>query len=99
MDINKFTQKTQEALQSAQTLALQANNTEVDTDHLLLALINQEDGVTGKLLKKLDLSSKILAEEVEKSIQTKPKVTGGGTDPSRIMVTKSLNQALIKAEE
>ncbi len=56
MDINKFTIKSQEALQSAQDLAIELNNQEVDGEHLLLTLVEQEQGLAPKMLTKLDVN-------------------------------------------
>jgi ATP-dependent Clp protease ATP-binding subunit ClpB len=99
MDVNKLTTKSQEALQAAQTLALRRNNSQVDGEHLLLALVEQSDGLFPNLLKKLDIKSDAFASAVEKEVNKIPQVTGSGVEPGKIYISPRLSKLLIAAED
>jgi ATP-dependent Clp protease ATP-binding subunit ClpB len=98
MDINRMTQKTQEALQSAQSLAVRFGHVEVDSEHLLLALLEQEGGLVGRLVQRLDSDPKVMAQAVMAELQRLPAVSGPGVEAGKIYVTQRFNQLLAKAE-
>ncbi|MCC7104916.1 MAG: ATP-dependent chaperone ClpB [Chloroflexi bacterium] len=77
MNLNKLTEKAHEAVVEAQRSAEQAQSAELDTDHLLLALVRQADGVVPQLLSKLNVRPETVATEVEREIGKRPKVYGG----------------------
>jgi ATP-dependent Clp protease ATP-binding subunit ClpB len=99
MDINKMTQKTQEALQAAQDIALKRGHVEVDGEHLLSALLEQEGGLVPRLLQKMDVSVESLVEAVRKELDRRPSVSGPGVESGKIYVTQRLNRLLLKAQE
>ena len=99
MDPNKLTQKSQEALHDAQTKALRYGHQEVDGEHLLLALLEQPEGLVVRLFNKMDVPVENLKAEVEAEVQKRPSVTGPGTEAGKIYVTQRLNRLLMKAEE
>ena len=99
MDINKLTQKSQEALQAAQELAIRAQHTEVDADHLLLAICKQVGGVFSNLLSKMSIERGILESAVNKLIEAKPKVSGSGVKPGKVYIKPVLNQVLMDAKD
>jgi ATP-dependent Clp protease ATP-binding subunit ClpB len=99
MDFNKMTQKTQEALHQAQSTALRYGHQEVDGEHLLLALLEQADGLVPRLFNKMDVPVENLKTEVEAELQKRPSISGPGTEAGKIYVTQRLNRVLIKAEE
>jgi ATP-dependent Clp protease ATP-binding subunit ClpB len=99
MDPNKLTQKSQEALHDAQTKALRYGHQEVDGEHLLLALLDQPEGLVPRLFNKMDVPVENLKAEVEAEVQKRPSVTGPGTEAGKIYVTQRLNRLLMKAEE
>jgi ATP-dependent Clp protease ATP-binding subunit ClpB len=66
MDLNRFAGKSQGALHDAQAIALRRGNTEVGAGHLLLALVDQRDGLTGRLLKRLEVNVGALRDELER---------------------------------
>ncbi len=78
MKFDKFTVKAQEAVQAAQSLADQGNHQAIEPEHLLLALLQQQEGVVGPLLAKLGARSEAVAREVQAALDTLPKVKGGG---------------------
>ena len=99
MDMQKLTQKSQEAVAEARKAAVLRNNREVDIPHLLLALITQEDGLIPNLLGKMgipvdDMRGKVLGE-----LEKRPQVTGPGVEEGKIYVTQELNRVLVKSEE
>lgn len=76
LDLNKWTVKASEALQSAQSLAAEYNNQEIDVEHLLLALLQQSDGTTVPLLQKLEASPTTLTRELGQELAHRPKQMG-----------------------
>jgi ATP-dependent Clp protease ATP-binding subunit ClpB len=99
MDVNKMTNKTQEALQSAQNCALKRGHIEVDGEHLLLALIEQEGGLAPRLLQKIDVPMDNFAAALRQELDRKPSVSGPGVEAGKIYVTQRFNRLLLKAEE
>ncbi len=99
MDMNKLTLKSQEALQAAQTKAVRFGHVEVDGEHLLLALLEQGDGLVPRLLKKMDAPVEGIKKRLEDELGKKPRVSGPGIEPGKVYVTQRLNKLLAKAEE
>jgi ATP-dependent Clp protease ATP-binding subunit ClpB len=99
MDINKLTEKSQQALQEAQNTAIRLKHQEVDGEHLLQALVTQDGGLIPTLLKKMDVSVEAFDQEVKKALAKKPSISGPGIEPGKIYVTQRLNQLLLKAED
>jgi ATP-dependent Clp protease ATP-binding subunit ClpB len=87
-----------EALAEAQQIARRLNNNEVDTWHLLSALVSQEKGIVPGLLEKLGLSPGALQLAVERELESLPKVTGS-VDTSKVYVTQAVNEVLTRAEK
>jgi ATP-dependent Clp protease ATP-binding subunit ClpB len=98
MDPNKLTQKTQEALHDAQTKALRYGQTEVEPEHLLLALLEQPEGLVPRLLMRAEVDVDSLRAAVEKHLEGRPRVTGSGAAPGQVYVARSLSQILDSAE-
>ena len=99
MDINRLTQKSQEALQSAQTKALRYGHQEVDGEHLLLALLEQPEGLVPRLLSRMEVPVDPLKAEVERELARRPKVSGPGAEAGKIYLTQRLQQILLRAED
>jgi ATP-dependent Clp protease ATP-binding subunit ClpB len=99
MDINRFTQKSQEALQSAQTKALRYGHQEVDAEHLLLALLEQPEGLVPRLLGRMNVPVELLIAEIEKEVERRPKVSGPGAEAGKIYLTQRLQQVFVAAED
>lgn len=99
MDLNRFTLKSQEAINAAQTKAVEFGHLEADGEHLLLALAEQEEGLFNRLLEKLEVSPERFRDRVQQELSRLPKVSGPGTEPGKVYVTKRLNQLLLKAQE
>ncbi|MEM6458228.1 MAG: ATP-dependent chaperone ClpB [Planctomycetota bacterium] len=99
MDFQRFTQKTQEALQQAQNLAVELGHQAVDTEHLALALVEQPDGLVPRLLDKLQRPADLVAGELRRELERRPRVSGGTTPQGQIAVTQPLQQLLVAAEK
>ena len=98
MDLNRLTQRSQEALQSAQAEAVRRGQQEVDGEHLALALLAQPDGLVSRLLGRADLRADELASELESELDRRPRVSGGGVEPGKVYVTQRLQRLLLAAE-
>ena len=98
MNIQKFTQKSLEAIQNSQAIAMDNQNQQVEQEHVLLALIEQENSLIKELLEKMKVS-KEFENEVRNKIKNKPKVISGTNQSSNIYVSPDLEQALNDAEK
>ena len=83
MDVQKFTQKSLEAIQEAQSIAVENQNPQIEEEHLLLALLNQEDSLIKELLKKMNIPPEF-EEELKGRIASLPKMTGGARQANSI---------------
>jgi ATP-dependent Clp protease ATP-binding subunit ClpB len=99
MDPSKFTQKTQEALQRAQSLAVELGHQAVDAEHFALALVEQPEGLVPRLLDKLHRPADVVAGELRRDLDARPSVTGGTAPGNQVSVTQSLQQLLVAAEK
>jgi len=99
LDINQFTLNAQNALQSAQTLAGEYGQQQVDNEHLFLALLRQEDSVVPALLKKIGLDPSALEKSLDKDVAGLPKVEGGGQVYVTPRFTKTLDAAHKEADK
>ena len=99
MDVNKFTQKSQESLAGAQNTAVRFGHVEMDVEHLLLALIEQQDGLVPRLFAKMDVPLPSFAAELVKELERRPKVSGPGAEPGKILVSQRLGRVLVKAKD
>ncbi|HWE11289.1 MAG TPA: ATP-dependent chaperone ClpB [Solirubrobacteraceae bacterium] len=98
MDSNRLTVKTQEALHDAQTTALRLGHTELDTEHLLLALLEQRDGLIPRLLTGADVDPDALRAALHQALERRPRVSGPGSS-GQIGVTRGLSRVLDAAEQ
>ena len=95
MRLDKLTIKAQEAIQAAQGIAEQNSHQQIEPEHILLALIQQKEGVVLPILKNLGVEPGSISAELEKAISSIPKVYGGGTGQPYISprLQKCLDQA------
>ena len=98
MDMNRLTQKSQEALHDAQTKALRFGHIEVDGEHLLLALLDQGEGLVAPLLARAGADPDRLREELEAELGRRPRVSGPGVTPGQVHVTRRLSRLLDTAD-
>jgi len=94
MDLNRLTQKSQEALHDAQTKALRFGHTEVDGEHLLLALLDQGEGLVGPLLARAGADPDRVREDLEAELRRRPRVSGPGAAPGQVFVTQRLSRLI-----
>ena len=94
MNIQKFTQKSIQAVNDLEKIALQAGNQEIEQEHLLYALLHQDDSLIGKLIEKMEIQLDYFKNRVDQAINTRVKVSGGNA-----YVGQYLNKALITAED
>ena len=99
MDIRKFTQRSVEAIQGAQSIAIEHNNQQVDEEHLLLALLTQEDSLIASLLTRMGKDADAFTEAVRGAVERRPQVTGSGREADRVYITPELDRALNAAEK
>jgi len=95
MNLNKFTEKAQEALFEAQNLATEYDHSQIEPEHLLLALVAQADGVVPQIVQKLGLDPRMLREEVERELARRPKVYGA----AQVGLSRALQKVLRQAED
>jgi ATP-dependent Clp protease ATP-binding subunit ClpB len=99
MDMNRMTMKLQEALQTASAHAMRRSHQGIDVEHLLLALIEQAEGLTGPLLERAGISVTAVTGALEQALAKIPQVQGAGAGPGQIHLTSRLSQLLTRAEE
>ena len=99
MDINRLTEKTQEALHTAQGEAIRRGNQQVDVEHLLAALVSQDGGLAASILKRAGANLETLTARLNQDLDRLPKVSGPTGAPDQIYVTGRLNKLFIKAED
>ena len=98
MNMNQFTQKTIEALQNAQRLAVEYSNQAVEQEHLLAALAQQQDGLIPQLLQAMGVDANAFANAAIEKVAALPRVTGSGRDPEKVYISGDLDRALNAAE-
>lgn len=95
MNINKFTQKSIESVQSCEKLAYEYGNQEIAQEHLLVALLEQEDGLIPRLIEKMEIQLNYFKNSAEDKLKARTKVSGDG----QVYIGKKLNDCLINAED
>ena len=92
MQLDKFTLKSQEALQDAKDIAERNNHQQIDVEHLLLALLGQKEGIVIPILQKLGANPDVIASQLEEELKRIPKVTGGGV--GQVYLSSRVNEIL-----
>lgn len=98
MNFQKFTQKSLEAVQEAQSIAARYSNQAVDQEHLTLALCSDENGLIPQLLTKMNISADSFANSLTNAVNSLPKVTVGGRAQGQVYISSELDRALAEAE-
>jgi ATP-dependent Clp protease ATP-binding subunit ClpB len=99
MDINRLTESVQQGLSGAQSKAARYGNQQVDVEHLLASLLEQERGLAGSILNKAEINSDAVKQRVEQEMGRLPKVSGPSGAPDQVYVTGRLNRLLVQAED
>ena len=98
MNAQKFTQKSLEAIQEANNLALSNNNMQIEQEHLLYALLTIDQSLIAQLIKKMGKDPQALTQAVKQEIDKMPGVTGSGREAGKIYVAQDVDTVLAKAE-
>ncbi|MBM4258145.1 MAG: ATP-dependent chaperone ClpB [Deltaproteobacteria bacterium] len=99
MDLNRFTEKSQEALRNAQALATRRSHQSVDVEHLLAALCEETEGLTAALLAAAGIAPSAVRERVEQELTRIPQVSGPGAGAQQVYITQRLSRTLTQAED
>jgi len=99
IDFNRFTEKSQDAVRSAQSIAVRNGNQQIDVEHLLAALLQQEGGLAPSILNKADINLETLRRRLDQEIDRFPKVSGPAASPDNIYITPRLQKLLTSAED
>ncbi|WP_243364043.1 ATP-dependent chaperone ClpB [Fundidesulfovibrio terrae] len=99
MDLNKFTQKSQEAISQAQAVAVRLGHQQIDAGHLMLSLAQQEQGLVPRLLERAGYDVRAYQRALEDELSKQPRVSGPGSQPGQVYVTPRVNEVLVAASE
>lgn len=99
MNAQKFTQKSLEAIQNAQSTAIAAQSQQIEQVHLFFALVSQEGGLIGQMMQKLGVDANALRRTLQSEIDSMPAVTGSGREPDKVYVSRDVDVALTAAEQ
>ncbi|KNZ42926.1 ATP-dependent chaperone ClpB [Acetobacterium bakii] len=94
MDMNLFTQKSLEAIKTAELIAGENNHMEIEPEHLLMGLITQENGIVGRIFDRLGKNSHTIAEELRREIAKKPSVSGPGREQGKVYISTETDKVL-----
>src|SRR5437868_4034615 len=98
MDFNRFTEKLQEGFRSAQGIASRMGQQQIDIEHLLLALVEQEGGLTHSLFAKADVDPAMVQQKLVEQLEKLPRVSGSAPGVDQLYLTKRLQDLLDRAE-
>lgn len=99
MDINRFTEKAQDSVRAAQTLAVRYSNQQIEVEHLLLALLEQQGGLVPSILMKAGVNIEPLKQALEADVAKIPKVIGPSGPVDQVYITPRLNKLFVLAED
>ena len=98
MNLQKFTQKSLEALKDAQTLMASKGNSQITQEHLMIALIDGEGGIAADLIRRAGASVEVMRAELSSAVDESPRMTGGSVEADKIYISRELESALAAAE-
>ena len=99
MNFQKYTQKSLEALKNAQTLMASKGNSQMTEEHLMLALLEQNEGIAFDLVKRAGASAEVFRAELSSAVDELPGMTGGSVEADRLYISRELEGALAEAEK
>ena len=99
MDLNKMTMKSQEALQTAQNIAVQRGHQDISTEHLMVALLANETDLIPRLFNNMNIPISTIKDRLDRILATLPRVSGPGLTPDKFYVSQELSEILVAAEE
>ena len=98
MDTQNFTQKSLEAVKTAQSIAVENGNVQIEPEHLLYALIDQDNGLIPRLFEKMEINTDGALSVVDRFIEKIPKVSGPGREPDKVYISQATDKILAEAE-
>nr|WP_312576390.1 ATP-dependent chaperone ClpB [Sedimentibacter sp.] len=98
MNAQKFTQKSLEAIQEAQNIAIEYQNMQIEEEHLLYALVNQDDGLISQLLTKMNIDTYSFNLQLKQLIESIPHVTGSGRESGKVYISQDVDKILVDSE-
>jgi ATP-dependent Clp protease ATP-binding subunit ClpB len=99
MDLNKFTQKAQEAISEAQNIAIRWSHQQIDAEHVALALLEQEQGLIPRILERGGFDVSAYKQAVQQELQKVPQVSGPGAQSGQVYITQRLQSVLVRAQD
>ena len=99
MDLNKMTMKSQEALQTAQNIAVQRGHQDISTEHLMVALLANETDLIPRLFNNMNIPISTIKDRLDRILASLPRVSGPGLTPDKFYVTQELSEILVEAED
>lgn len=99
MDLNRMTERLQNGILDAQSLAIKSNHQEVDESHLFLTLLHQEDSLLKAFLEKASIQNESVVEALQAALRKKPQVSGSGVEQGKLYITSKLQKLFVTAEE
>jgi ATP-dependent Clp protease ATP-binding subunit ClpC len=99
MKLERFTEKAQEAFQEAQEIMQEQHHTQLDVEHVFLAMLRQREGLTGRALSRLNVDAELVAQNVERELEKSPKVYGQYGYGNQVYVTPRTQRLVKRAEE
>jgi len=99
MDLNRMTERLQNGILDAQSLAIKSNHQEVDEPHLFLTLLHQEDSLLKVFLEKASIQNERVVEGLQAALRKKPQVSGSGVEQGKLYITSKLQKLFVSAEE
>src|SRR5215510_6746815 len=99
MDVNRFTEKLKESIHAAQGKTVRYSHQQIDVEHLLRALLEQEGGLAVSILTRAGVNVEALAARLDQELERMPKVSGPAGAPDQIYVTGRLNRLLTAADD
>lgn len=99
MNTKQYTQKSLEAIENAQKIAIENGNMQIEQEHLLYALIDQDGGLIGQLMVKMNIDADDMLAEIDGYISKMPRVSGPGREAGKVYVSQAVDKALIKAQQ
>jgi ATP-dependent Clp protease ATP-binding subunit ClpB len=98
MDLNRLTEKAQDAIRQAQSLAQRGGHSQIEVEHLALSLLSQDDGVAARVVQKAGAAPAALVERLQQALGRLPRVSGPGAQPGQVYVAPRVNEVLTAAE-
>jgi ATP-dependent Clp protease ATP-binding subunit ClpB len=98
MDVNRLTEKAQDAVRQAQALAQRHGQQQIEPEHLAVALLSQDGGVAARVVEKAGVAPATLVQRLQQAIEKMPRVSGGGAQPGQVYISSRVNEVFTNAE-